>query len=158
VRDRLHEAVGLLMTLHGEALARVLALAADPALGGPALLTRLADDDVVGPVLIAHDLHPHVPPTRVARTLERLRPRIAASGCRAALESAEGGVARIRVAGRSRLSAESSAALTEWLTTTLRDIAPELSTVVIENDAAERPVREEVPLPLIQITRSAPAR
>ena len=79
------EAVELLMRIQGDALARVLELAADPALGGAPLVTRLADDPLVGPLLTVHGAHPHPPQVRVERLLDRLRPRIAASGCRVAV-------------------------------------------------------------------------
>src|SRR6185295_5418114 len=77
------EIVELLMTLHGAAFERVLDLARDPALGGDPLVTRIADDPTIGPMLSVHGLHPHPADVRVSRTLDRLRPRIAASGCRA---------------------------------------------------------------------------
>src|SRR5204862_6397820 len=82
VRDRVREIVALLMGLHHAGLERVMALASDSLLGGPALSSRLADDPIVGPLLLVHDVHPYPADVRLARALDRLRPRIAAHGCR----------------------------------------------------------------------------
>src|SRR5215813_11672410 len=70
IRERLHEAVQLLMTIHERGLSRLLELAGDPALGGTALVTRIADDPLLGPLLLAHQLHPQSVDVRVSRALE----------------------------------------------------------------------------------------
>jgi len=151
-RARAREAIDLLLTIQGAAFERMLALAGDAALGGPALVSRIADDPVLGPLLVIHGIHPHDPQTRVARTLDRVRPRMAASGCRASLVSVDHGIARVQVQGRAKLGAESGAALARWLETALLEAAPELSAIAI--DDAEPP---GAPAPaLLQIMRSSP--
>lgn len=148
VRERLHEVVALLMALHGAGLERVLALAAEPALGSPALRNALADDPVVGPLLLTHGLHPYSMEVRVARALERLKPRVAAHGCRATLAGIENGTARVRVEGGGRVADRDG--LRQLLESGLVDAAPELEAVVIENETAP-----PAAVPLIQITRAS---
>jgi hypothetical protein len=152
VRARVREAVAHLMEIHREALARLLELASDEALGGVALMTRLADDPVVGPLLIVHDLHPHAVEVRLARALDRLRAKIAAHGCRATLVGIDGRQARVRLAGGARLSDGST--LGRTLDARLREVAPELSAVVIDLDG--EPVPPPADPELIQVLRQPP--
>ena len=154
VRARLHEVVALLMQCHREALERVLALAADPALGGAALVSRLADDGLVAPLLLVHDLHPYAPDVRVARALDRLRPQIAAQGCRATLAAIDGRVARVDLDGGARLSERSD--LRRSIEATLLDAAPELTAVVVELTGRANRSAAPSQAPLIQILRQPP--
>lgn len=151
VRARAREAVQLLMAIQSAALERVLTLAGDPALGGLPLVARIADDAILGPLLTVHDLHPHPPEVRVRRALERLRARIAASGCRLSGVVLEDGAARVRLAGWSRLRAQSAAELGQWLEPAILEFAPELSSVHLEEDEQA----DCEPVPLIQITRAS---
>jgi hypothetical protein len=150
VRHRIREVVGLMMELHGAGLERVLELAADSALGSPALVTRMADDSLLGPLLLIHDLHPHDLETRLSRRLDRLRPRIAANGCRADVVAVGGDVATVRVEGIERLSATPAEELKALIETTLLEAAPELTTLVIERGQS---LTTTLSTPLLQIMR-----
>jgi len=150
VRHRIREVVGLMMELHGAGLERVLELAADSALGSPALVTRMADDPLLGPLLLIHDLHPHDLETRLSRRLDRLRPRIAANGCRADVVAVAGDVATVRVEGIERLSATPAEELKALIETTLLEAAPELTTLVIERGQS---LTTTPSTPLLQIMR-----
>lgn len=153
VRDRVREAVGLLLSLHAAGFARLLELAGDGGLGSPALRDRLADDPIIGPLLLVHQLHPHPVDVRIGRALDRLRPHVAAHGCRAAVVAIENGAARIRLDGGARLA--DGADLRDLMVSTLSAMAPELTELIIDNgENGEPPV---APSPLIQITRG-PAR
>lgn len=67
-RERVEELVRLLMEFYGAGLARVVELA------GPDVVEKLATDDLVGSLLILHDLHPLDTATRVQRALDKVRP------------------------------------------------------------------------------------
>src|SRR5262245_56771115 len=73
VRQQADDVVGLLMSLQGVAFQRILTLAADPAAGGPALVGRIAEDPLIGPLLLVHGIHPYGIESRVSRRLEQLR-------------------------------------------------------------------------------------
>ncbi|MFS4097722.1 NifU family protein, partial [Streptomyces sp. AF1A] len=60
------EAVRLLTEVYGEALARVLDHADDR------LRERLADDELLGHLMVLHDIHPESPERRAARAVEKL--------------------------------------------------------------------------------------
>ncbi|MCF2534754.1 MULTISPECIES: NifU family protein [Streptomyces] len=86
------EAVGLLTEVYGEALARVLDLA------DGTLAVRLADDELLGHLLVLHDIHPEPAERRAARAVERLRPAVRERGGDVEWAGVEDGVARVRLA------------------------------------------------------------
>jgi len=80
---RAEELVALVTELHHEGLERALLVIADGP-GGRAALESLGDDEVVGGLLVLHDLHPHDLATRVARALGRIKSEM--GGARAHVE------------------------------------------------------------------------
>ncbi|MFE1328444.1 NifU family protein [Streptomyces sp. NPDC058735] len=85
------EAVRLLTEVYGEALARVLDHADGP------LAARLADDELVGHLLVLHDIHPESAEQRAARAVERLRPAVRERGGDVEWAGVDGQVARVRL-------------------------------------------------------------
>ncbi|MGJ5831531.1 NifU family protein [Streptomyces ossamyceticus] len=85
------DAVRLLTEVYGEALARVLDQADAP------LAERLADDELLGHLLVLHDIHPEPPEQRAARAVERLRPAVRERGGDVEWAGTEGDVARVRL-------------------------------------------------------------
>ncbi|KOV97743.1 nitrogen fixation protein NifU [Streptomyces sp. NRRL B-1140] len=85
------EAVALLTEVYGEALARVLDQADE------ALAERLADDELLGHLMVLHDIHPEPAERRAARAVERLRPAVQERGGDVEWAGVEGQVARVRL-------------------------------------------------------------
>ncbi|BCL24582.1 NifU family protein [Streptomyces tuirus] len=85
------EAVALLTEVYGEALARVLDRADDQ------LAERLAEDELLGHLLVLHDIHPEPAERRAARAVERLRPAVRERGGDVEWAGVEGQVARVRL-------------------------------------------------------------
>ncbi|OUD05121.1 NifU family protein [Streptomyces swartbergensis] len=85
------EAVRLLTEVYGEALARVLDEADQQ------LAERLADDELLGHLLVLHDIHPEPPERRAARAVERLRPAVRERGGDVEWAGMEGQVGRVRL-------------------------------------------------------------
>ncbi|MFI7413007.1 NifU family protein [Streptomyces sp. NPDC049627] len=85
------EAVRLLTEVYGEALARVL----DHADGQ--LAARLADDELLGHLLVLHAIHPEPVERRAARAVERLRPAVRERGGDVEWAGVDGDVARVRL-------------------------------------------------------------
>ena len=110
------EAVQLLSEVYGEALARVLELAPR------GMVHELADDQLVGHLLVLHELHPDPVEARVRRALDDLQPHVGAIE----LLSVQDGVARVRLAEASGCGA---AQRTEAVRETVLARAPELSLV-----------------------------
>jgi Fe-S cluster biogenesis protein NfuA/nitrite reductase/ring-hydroxylating ferredoxin subunit len=94
VADRVDELLQSVMALYGAGLARVVEAA------GPQLLRALADDDVVGSLLVLHDLHPDDVDTRVQRALEQVRPYLGSHAGDVELSGVdEQGVVHLRLRG-----------------------------------------------------------
>ncbi|MFI8950162.1 hypothetical protein ACIGO6_27000 [Streptomyces sp. NPDC053750] len=131
------ELVRVLMEFYGAGLARIVELLGrDPGGRAAGTLDALLVDDLVASLLVLHGLHPHDAPTRIARALDdlpqpvenagfdpvtgelRLRPAASAGcGCRGTHEAVE-------QAARDALAC----------------FAPEVTTVVLEEDTAREPV------------------
>ncbi|HEY6624143.1 MAG TPA: hypothetical protein VIX85_09945 [Acidimicrobiales bacterium] len=86
---RVEELVRLLTELYGAGMARTLALADSH----PDLIARLGRDELVGSLLVLHDLHPESLEQRVARALESVSPMLAKAG--ATVEVGEIGLTRL---------------------------------------------------------------
>lgn len=139
------DAVAALATVYGEALARVLADAP------PATARRMADDPLVGHLMVLHGLHPDPVERRVADTVAGLGSELGSGGS-LELAGVDEGVAKIRVLD----GAGGSHGLSPAVRDAILGMAPELSAVeaVVEPpqmrtststfiplDALRRPVR-----------------
>lgn len=90
------ELVQLILELHGNALGRVMeTLAADS--HGTRLATALAQDDVIGGVLLLHGLHPAALEDRVRAALDRLRPVLGVQGVAVQDVQITGDAVRVRL-------------------------------------------------------------
>ena len=85
------EAVALLTEVYGEALARVMDRADER------LAERLAEDELLGHLLVLHEIHPEPAERRAARAVERLRPAVQERGGAVEWGGVEGRVARVRL-------------------------------------------------------------
>ncbi|MEU6591030.1 NifU family protein [Streptomyces sp. NPDC046881] len=140
------EAVRLLTEVYGEALARVLDLAEQP------LRERLAEDELLGHLLVLHDIHPEPPERRAARAVEKLRPAVRERGGDLEWAGVDGRVARVRLStggGCGSGCGGGSADPLEAVRAAVLAVAPELESV--EPVAAERrPAPAFVPLSTIK--------
>lgn len=116
------DAVRTLVDVYGEALARVTALVEKAA---PEVSDALADDELVGHLLLVHDLHPHEPETRIRRALADLRPRIVAE----LTDYADDGVT-VAIEGVARSGVSDA---TETVEAVVRAVAPEVTDVRVRH-------------------------
>jgi len=92
--ERVEDLVQCVMALYGEGLGRVVGSLDD------ATVRRLADDEVVGNLLVLHDLHPDDVDTRVQQALERVRPYLGSHAGGVSLSGVDGrGVVHLRLEG-----------------------------------------------------------
>ena len=75
------ELVQLLMEVHGTALERIMELVFESGAGGGAMIDKLAQDQIVGNLLLLYSLHPDDLETRVAKALDEVRPRLRKFDC-----------------------------------------------------------------------------
>ena len=133
-RECADELAGAIVALYGDALARILEL------GGDELRERLADDDDLGGLLLAHGLHPVPLEERVRTALDEVRPYLESHGGDIELLGIADGVARLRLRGSCDGCAASAATLESAVEQALRDAAPDLEGMDVEG-AVQRPAR-----------------
>ena len=131
------EAVRLLTEVYGEALARVLDDADER------LWERLADDDLLGHLLVLHEIHPESPERRAARAVEKLRPAVRERGGDLEWAGVDGRVARVRLTsggGCGSGCGGGSAEVVEAVREAVLAVAPELTSVeTVPGTAGRKP-------------------
>jgi Fe-S cluster biogenesis protein NfuA/nitrite reductase/ring-hydroxylating ferredoxin subunit len=128
------------LELHGEGMRRLLeAVPPEDRLG-------LAEDPVVGSLLLLHDLYPVPLEERVQAALEQVRPYMESHGGGVELLGIEDGVARLRLEGSCNGCGASSSTLELAVERALRDAAPDLLGMDVEGAAG--PEVTGVPLPM----------
>ncbi|GAA4661201.1 hypothetical protein GCM10023347_10850 [Streptomyces chumphonensis] len=95
---RARETVETLVGLYGEALERVVAHTGDDT----AALRRLADDELVGHLLLVHDLHPDPPSVRARRALDAVAEHLRRHGVTVAARELTDETVRVRITGTAR--------------------------------------------------------
>src|SRR5690348_1944578 len=93
------------LELHGEGMSRLLGAVPEEE------RLRLADDPVVGSLMLLHDLHPIPLEERVQAALEQVRPYMESHGGGVELLGIEDGVARLRLEGSCNGCGASSSTL-----------------------------------------------
>jgi Fe-S cluster biogenesis protein NfuA len=144
VRDRAEELVRLLMELYGAALERVVGMVTESGAGGPALLERLASDELVASLLVLHGLHPVSPEERVKSALGRLGPGMEFGPGVELLGVDHSGVAHLRLGSGcdgSPLSAGARLALER----VIEEVAPEVSGIEVEGPPEQPPPSVFIP-------------
>jgi Fe-S cluster biogenesis protein NfuA len=136
-RETAEELVRLLVGMYGEGLRRVVALLAGH---DPALVHRLAEDDLLESLLLLHDLHPVDVDTRVQRALDRVRPYLGShAGGVTYLGVDAGGVARLRLEGSCHGCPSSALTATTAIEAAVREAAPELAGVEVAGVTTAEP-------------------
>ncbi|MFL5925970.1 MAG: NifU family protein [Gaiellaceae bacterium] len=123
-------AVQAVVELYGEGLRRVLAWCDVRAVAG---------DELLGHLLLLHDLHPVDVGTRVASALEEVRPYLGSHGGDVELLGVEGGVARLRLNGTCDGCPSSAVTLKHSIETAILRAAPELERVEAEGLDGKEP-------------------
>ncbi|MGW2233999.1 NifU family protein [Streptomyces sp. NPDC001759] len=119
------EAVGLLTEVYGEALARVMDQA------DAQLSERLADDELLGHLLVLHGVHPEPVERRAARAVERLRPAVRERGGDVEWAGVDGevGCVRLTAGGCGSGCGGGTSDVTAAVQEAVLAVAPELTAV-----------------------------
>jgi len=139
--------VHTLIEFYGAGLARIV-----EAVGRP-LLDRLAEDDHIRGLLVLHDLHPRSTHERVAEALDKVRPYLGSHAGDVEFVGIEDGVLRLRLQGSCDGCPSSAVTAKHAIERMVREVAPEISDVVVEGvveDAGPggRPLLPLVPCPV----------
>jgi Fe-S cluster biogenesis protein NfuA len=125
------EMLGLVTDLYGGGLARIVEVVGEC---DPAVLERLAHDELISSLLLVHGLHPDDLVTRVTRALEGVRPMLAGHGGDVELLDidAEAGAVHLNLLGSCHGCPSSSATLTNLVEAAVYDAAPDVATIELE--------------------------
>lgn len=140
--DRALAAVQALVELYGEGLARIVEHAPGP-------MHEMAGDEVVGHLLLLHDLHPLDLRERVLVALDEVRPYLRTHGGGVELLGVEGAVVRLRLEGSCSGCPSSRVTLEHAVEEAIRREAPEVEAIEAEDgEPATEPPPGLVSLPM----------
>ncbi len=125
-RERAEQLVREVVELYGGGLARIVALIDDPA-----VVQRLAADDLVASLLLVHGLHPHDVRRRVLDALDRVRPYLGSHGGDVHLIDVVGDTVRLQFAGSCKSCPSSAVTLELTVEDAIRAAAPEISSIEV---------------------------
>jgi Fe-S cluster biogenesis protein NfuA/nitrite reductase/ring-hydroxylating ferredoxin subunit len=132
-QERAEELVRLVVDLYGAGLERLLEIVHESGRLDDELLDRLVGDDLVASLLAVHGLHPDDVETRVARALDVVRPYLGSHGGDVQLLGVtDDGLVRLRMLGSCDGCPSSSVTLTLAVETAIRDAAPEVTGIEVE--------------------------
>lgn len=145
------EAVQSLVELYGSGLQRITDSLRSH---DPSLLDEIADDELVGHLLILHDLHPLKVEGRVLLALEDVRPYLQSHGGDVELLEIDQGVARIRLEGTCNGCPSSASTLKLAIEEAMRQRAPDVERVEAVNLQPAASEGSFIPLTSIHSTHS----
>lgn len=141
LREKVRELLQGLLDVHGTALARLLEHVYEE--NGQAFIDRVAEDELVGSVLVLHDLHPLGRTARVAGALESVRPYLATHGGNVELvEVRDDGRVVLRLEGSCDGCPSSQLTLRHTIEEAVVAAAPDIRSIEIE-DAPDEGAREQ---------------
>jgi len=145
-KESAEELVRLLVEMYGEGLTRMIGLLAEH---DPALVPRLAEDELVESLLLLHDLHPLDVDTRIQQALDRVRPYLGShAGGVEYLGVDENGVAQLRLEGNCHGCPSSTLTVRTAIEGAIQDAAPEIAGVEVAGVTQE---------PLLQVGMGPPS-
>ncbi|MGH3320709.1 MAG: NifU family protein [Streptosporangiaceae bacterium] len=157
VARRAEELVRLLVELYGAGLTRVVELVGEHA-DGKELLRGLADDELVGSLLVLHDLHPETTDERVSRALDQVRPYLGShAGGVELLGVGDDGVVRLRLEGTCDGCPSSVVTVRDAIERAIDQVAPEVAGVEVEGLVEEgAPAQDPNVIPVGALFRECP--
>ncbi|HYC62467.1 MAG TPA: NifU family protein [Thermoanaerobaculia bacterium] len=116
------------MDLHGDALARVVAIA-----GRHGAVDALLRDELLSSLLLLYDLHPAPVEERVRGALAKVRPYVASHGGGVELVAINDGVVRLRMEGSCEGCPSSARTVKLAIEEAVLEAAPEITAVVVDD-------------------------
>jgi Fe-S cluster biogenesis protein NfuA/nitrite reductase/ring-hydroxylating ferredoxin subunit len=132
--QRIDELIRTILELYGSGLGKIVEITAAAGPSGEAMLSRLAEDNLIASLLILHGLHPDDFATRVRKALTRVRPYLGSHGGDVELLEANEatGVVRLRMAGSCESCPSSTMTVKLAVEGAISEVAPELTKIEVE--------------------------
>jgi Fe-S cluster biogenesis protein NfuA len=128
----MREIVQALLDLHGSGLERLLDHLAEAGEAGAKILDACTRDDVVGGLLLLHELHPLDLEARVLQALDQVRPQLRSHGGNVELLGISEGVVRLRLMGNCHGCPSSAATMKQTIEEAILGKAPDAAAVEVE--------------------------
>jgi hypothetical protein len=128
--------------LHVNGLERVLEIVSESGSAGAGLIDQLGNDDLVGPLMALHGLHPLELSERVSRAVERF-------GTGAELLSMDGANVRIQLRRQTQGCGSTADTRRVALEDAIYSAAPDLDSLIIEEE--EMPASNFIPLEVLHV-------
>jgi Fe-S cluster biogenesis protein NfuA/nitrite reductase/ring-hydroxylating ferredoxin subunit len=145
MREVAEELMSAVVQMYGAGLERIMGSLQGAGEQGQRLASELAEDPLVLPILLIHDLHPVPLVERVQGALEHVRPYMESHGGNVELLSLENGVARIGLRGSCSDCSASAVTLELAIKQALEEAAPDLEELQVEG-VAPSPVGPSLPM------------
>jgi Fe-S cluster biogenesis protein NfuA/nitrite reductase/ring-hydroxylating ferredoxin subunit len=126
IRDVADELISAVVQMYGAGLERIMETLLDAGDEGRRIAAALPEDELVGTLLLIHDLHPTPLADRVHGALDSVRPYMQSHGGNVELLSLEHGVARIHLQGSCSDCSASAVTLELAIKQALEEAAPDL--------------------------------
>lgn len=149
-RDLVQQLVQSIMQFHGDGLTRIVELLGQAG-DGDSLVCSLANDELVGSLLLLYGLHPLDLETRVRQALDKVRPMLDSHGGDVHLLSVEGGLVRLRLEGSCNGCPSSSLTLKNAIEEAIYEAAADLTGLEVVGVVDESPPSGFVPLETIKV-------
>lgn len=138
VLERVQELLSCVMALYGAGLERTVDLLLES--GHRDLARRLADDEIVGNLLVLHDLHPDDVRTRVDDALERVRPYLGSHAGGVELRGVDDeGIVHLRLHGSCDGCPSSALTVASAIEDAILQAAPDVVAVEVEGMVERAP-------------------
>jgi Fe-S cluster biogenesis protein NfuA len=136
-RETTEELIQCILDMYGECLARIIELSMQADAAGFPLVRSFTRDDLIGSLLILHDLHPVDLETRVLRSLDEVRPNLVLHGGNVELLKIEDNVAYLRLNGSCHGCPSSTVTLKQLIEEAVYKAAPDLERLDVEGVVGE---------------------
>jgi Fe-S cluster biogenesis protein NfuA len=125
------ELLQLLMEIHGRGLERTMEIVFDSGNFAPGIIDKLAQDSVVGNLMLLYSLHPDGLETRVKKAVERMRPRLRKLAHTVELEDVEENSVRVRLTSSGHSCGSSASELRSIVEEGIYEFAPDITSLYI---------------------------
>lgn len=138
-RARIREIVQAILELHGNGLERLLSLLESAGETIASVRDAIARDEIVGGLLLLHDLHPLDLETRVLQALDQVRPALRSHGGSVTLLGICEGVVRLRLEGHCHGCPSSAVTMRQTIEAAILARAPDAIALEVEGLAEDPP-------------------
>jgi Fe-S cluster biogenesis protein NfuA len=129
------QVIQALMDFHGAAVSRIVARLGELGELGRNAIDDMADDELIGSLLLLYNVHPHDLPTRVNTALEKVRPVVRSQGGTVELEQiSDDGVVQLTLRTSGKGCASTAGKLKAAVEQAITDRAPDVTAVRFQPD------------------------